>query len=129
MERKTQQKECVYDTLRQMGHATAAQLYEEARHGQPRLGIATVYRLLAKGVAEGSVRRISFEGEDDRYDMTMAPHAHICCRGCGRVEDLPLPDMTLTEEAAVRLGFTIGEETVSLCGLCADCAKRQRHIP
>ena len=124
MERRTHQKECVYDTLRQMGHATAAQLYEQARHGQPRLGIATVYRLLSKGVAEGSVRRISFEGEDDRYDLTLTPHAHVCCRRCGRVEDLPLPDLSPTEQAAKRLGYTVEQGTVSLCGLCADCKGR-----
>lgn len=121
MERITQQKTVVLETLGRMGHATAAQLYEEARRSCPGLGVATVYRLLAKRVAEGRMRRISFVGEDDRYDLTMAPHAHICCRQCGRVFDLPLPDLLPLEEETKARGFCAELGTVSLCGICADC--------
>ena len=125
MERITQQKTVVLETLGRMGHATAAQLYEEARRSCPGLGVATVYRLLAKRVAEGRMRRISFVGEADRYDLTMAPHAHICCRQCGRVFDIEMAYIEdLEKEIEDAHGFAVSGHDIMFRGVCPDCQRK-----
>ncbi len=89
----------------------------------------TVYRalefLLENGLVHKLERLSAFVGCIAHED-----HAHaaqfLICRGCGRVaeiEDLELAHAL--NDAARRLGFTVGKATIEAEGQCADCAARE----
>ena len=58
-------------------HPTATELYEDVRAVNPRISKATVFRVLSQYSKNGEIRRLHIAGSDDRFDATLAPHAHL----------------------------------------------------
>ena len=102
-------------------HMTAEQIYEELRRTYPSVVLATVYNNLNRLCSEGAVRRISLEGQPDRYDTTV-PHDHLVCRNCGKLLDIELGD--LTEQLQKQVGVKILSYDLKLMFLCEECEKK-----
>ena len=85
---------------------------------------AGVYNNLTRLWAEGRVRKVSVEGMPDRYDRAER-HDHLVCRGCGRLLDVDLGD--LTEQLEQRVGRSILSYDLKLLYLCETCRERSRQ--
>lgn len=102
------------------GHMTADQVFQEARKTLPRISIGTVYRNLTQLDRLGHIREVALPGEASRYERRRKLHGHLLCIRCGKIEDLPLPEMeALTGNLKTEL------ISCSLCirHICRDCAK------
>ena len=89
-QRKTKQKQAIYDALAALDHPTATQVYERVHEEHPTVSRGTVFRVLGGFAERGLVRKLSLAESDARFDVTTAPHAHGVCRVCGRGGGLPL---------------------------------------
>src|SRR3954468_19403092 len=108
---------------RREGHLTAEQLHSELSPQLPSLSPATIYGTLDLLDELGSVRRVSTPRGTTVYDPRVAPHHHIICRSCGRIQDIDAPvDSAAAERAARGAGFTVDHGQLQLSGLCTDCA-------
>ena len=105
-------------------HMTADQIFEALRRTNPKVVRATVYNNLNRLWAEGRVRKVSVEGMPDRYDRAER-HDHLVCRGCGRLLDVDLGD--LTEQLEQRVGRSILSYDLKLLYLCETCRERSRQ--
>ena len=105
-------------------HMTAEQIFEALRRTNPKVVGATVYNNLNRLWAEGRVRKVSVEGMPDRYDRAER-HDHLVCRGCGRLLDVDLGD--LTEQMEQRVGRSILSYDLKLLYLCETCRERSRQ--
>lgn len=105
-------------------HMTAEQIFEALRRTNPKVVRATVYNNLNRLWAEGRVRKVSVEGMPDRYDRAER-HDHLVCRGCGRLLDVDLGD--LTEQMEQRVGRSILSYDLKLLYLCETCRERSRQ--
>ena len=105
-------------------HMTAEQIFEALRRTNPKVVRATVYNNLNRLWAEGRVRKVSVEGMPDRYDRAER-HGHLVCRGCGRLLDVDLGD--LTEQLEQRVGRSILSYDLKLLYLCETCRERSRQ--
>lgn len=105
-------------------HMTAEQIFEALRCTNPKVVRATVYNNLNRLWAEGRVRKVSVEGMPDRYDRAER-HDHLVCRGCGRLLDVDLGD--LTEQLEQRVGRSILSYDLKLLYLCETCRERSRQ--
>lgn len=121
--RNTKQKKLIIDTLCALGsHVSAGAIYNELHTGNPQVGRSTVYRVLANMASDGDLLRIHVPGEEDRYDITSAPHAHIVCRKCGKVRDIQLSEtLDISRCVISSAGYSVDSDTIILTGLCADC--------
>ena len=126
MKRQTKQKSAVMDTLRRMGHTTAAALHKEAQKACEGIGLATVYRILSEEADEGNIRRLKMENTEDIFDITTTPHSHVRCIGCGLVADVPIPNFGEAVAAAEKMGISVYHQFADLQGLCHDC--QSKHI-
>ena len=120
-ERKTKQKQRIYEALRTLNHPTATEVYGAvADDGVSR---ATVFRVLGGFVQGGVAQELRFAGNEVRYDYNIQPHYHARCIKCGRVADVSLPADILTEkmQASAMDGFEIERCVVDFYGKCADC--------
>lgn len=126
--RVTPQRLALYGALAgDTGHPTAEVLLARLRPQLPSLSPASVYRILESLEAEGLVRRVSTPGGVSRYDANIAPHQHLVCRVCGRIDDvendalaglrLPAPDPA---------GFTAEAFDIRVVGVCAPCGEKER---
>lgn len=102
-------------------HPTASELYERVRQENPTISRATVFRVLSQFAANGTVKRISLDGHDARYDAKMAPHAHLCCAHCGRVFDLVSEELTALLNAKECCGYKVYSAELDFVGVCKNC--------
>ena len=111
------------------GHPTALEVYEEVRRTRPKIGLATVYRILRQLTRRGVIRVWGDDSERARYDGRVDRHDHALCTGCGRLLDVPveieLPHTAL-EQAARAAGVELGSHEVRIYGRCKDCQARSK---
>ena len=101
-------------------HPTAEQVFLLLKEKNEKAVLATVYNNLAWLYENGLIRKISAEGNPDRYDRTER-HDHLICRCCGRITDVMLGD--LTAELQAQLGIQMLSYDLRISYVCPDCRK------
>lgn len=121
--RSTAQKQIILETLVDLGsHVSAGAIFRELQKTHPHIGRATVFRVLSDMAKDGTLLRVPVNGSDDRFDITTAPHYHIFCRNCGKVDDVTLDfDPDLCAHIRDASGFSVEEEQIAFSGLCRKC--------
>ena len=109
-------------------HMTAEQIFQALRQTYPTVVLATVYNNLNKLWAAGLVRKISLQGMPDRYDR-VERHDHLVCRGCGKLVDIGLTDLTgqLQEQTDVPI-LAYDLKLIYLCDDCKRNLQRERSL-
>ena len=108
-------------------HPTADEIYTAVRDECPALSLGTVYRNLNTLAEQGEIRRVTMPGQADRFDRTTRPHAHLCCRRCGGVVDVPVDAAVFEMIRSGCAGAEVDECALTLYGLCAGCAKEAQR--
>jgi Fur family peroxide stress response transcriptional regulator len=124
--RNSVQKRIIQETLMEMDHPTATEVYERVRQDCPQISLGTVYRNLGTMADEGEVLRFSFSGEPDRFDPMTREHFHVVCSVCGRIFDTDphiVPNLLhqLDREVERKTGVEVRERTLLFSGICAAC--------
>ncbi len=109
-------------------HPSPEMVYRRLEPDYPGLSPNTVYLTLRALEEAGLLRRISMEENVYRYDANVAPHVHLVCRRCGRVDDTNgelVPLLIELGEAVKgksgRAGWEIGPQDSCFYGLCPAC--------
>lgn len=103
------------------GHMTAEQVFLEMKSRYPSVVMATVYNNLNVLCAQGQIRRLSVEGQADRYDRNVR-HDHLFCRCCGKLRDVFLED--LTDRLRSETGLEIESYDLKLSYVCKECREK-----
>lgn len=120
--RNTRQRALVLDAVRAHNdHPTADEIYLDVRQLDEKISRGTVYRNLNLLQEAGLISTVKTPG-GNRFDWRTDGHAHVICRECGRVHDVPLAyDHDLDATCATETGFTdIGHSTL-FTGVCPQC--------
>lgn len=107
----------------QAGHFAAADIVEEARVRDLRIGRATVFRTLDALSEVGVVERIDLPNGEHAY-LACEPvhHHHVVCTRCGRSCDIDDARVrSVVRDVARRTGYRIDDHRLELFGLCPDC--------
>jgi Fe2+ or Zn2+ uptake regulation protein len=103
-------------------HPTADRIYKALRPKLPSLSRASVYNSLSALERSGLVRPLTMNGDELRYDASVADHGHFCCERCGAIRDFAL---AASEAAFDPDGFVVKRKDVLVFGLCPDCAAEE----
>ena len=124
--RNTVQKKLIIEALKRLNcHASAGMILRELQESNPEIGRATVFRVLSAMAEDGKLQRLKFTDDDDRFDITLFPHSHIICKGCGRVDDVWFDrEPGLADHIRDSAGFRVDEITIELKGLCSSCREK-----
>jgi Fur family peroxide stress response transcriptional regulator len=118
----------VLDVLRAAeNHLTALDVYETVRTIRPRIGLATVYRILHQLTQQGLIKELGRGNECSRYDARTCRHDHAACTGCGALFDIPVEIVLPAEvlQAAARAtGIELDFHEVRIYGRCERCRRR-----
>lgn len=105
-------------------HPTADTIYMAIREEYPNISLGTVYRNLSFLADRGEILKFSCEGKADRFDGTVCPHYHFCCRSCGAVSDLNMPEQSeMNHIAEEHFDGKIESHQLIFYGQCAECMK------
>ena len=102
-------------------HPTAEEVETAVNAGGPVLSRASVYNVLHSLSRVGLVAGMSVKDGPARYDAHVAPHHHLVCRACGRVEDVAWSDFGVAERGVLPDGRPVRTLSLTLDGLCRDC--------
>lgn len=107
-------------------HMSAEEVLEAVRADLPSVSLNTVYNTLQSFEEAGLIRKLNVGEHSFRYDRNPAPHAHVVCRICGRIEDLhgefAEAIMALRTKAAGDTGFDLSDQDLNFYGQCPECA-------
>lgn len=123
-EHKTRQtKYClqIEEVVKQLGHASNAQILAELHTMFPDVSATTVHRATARlaGRGELGVAPADLTGAM-RYDANTKPHDHFMCAHCGTLKDVDIAgEVTPLLEQAIEGCSISGRITVS--GTCKEC--------
>jgi Fur family zinc uptake transcriptional regulator len=105
----------------------AYDLLDRLRATRHRAAPPTVYRALEFLLEHGLVHKLeslsSYVGCVSHGDSEHAAQ-FLICRGCGQVTEIDDHELAhALDDAARRLGFTVGKATIEAEGRCAECAR------
>ncbi len=120
--RNTHQRQLVMEAVQELAdHPTADQVYARIHEREPHVSRATVYRNLNLLAEQGQILDVKTPGAD-RFDFRTDPHAHLVCRECGAVVDVPDPTPPdVDKDVANRTGYVDVSHYTVFSGLCPAC--------
>jgi Fur family ferric uptake transcriptional regulator len=124
--RLTTQRQIILEELGKVtSHPTANEVYDMVRKRLPRIGLGTVYRNLELMSETGIILKLEVGGTQKRFDATVAPHYHIRCLNCGKVDDIEIPVMAdINKAAADASKYEVLGHHIEFSGVCSDCNKK-----
>jgi Fur family peroxide stress response transcriptional regulator len=103
-------------------HPTAEEVETAVNAEGQILSRASVYNVLHTLSRAGLVAGMGSKDGPARYDAHVAPHHHLLCSSCGRVEDVPWADFGIAERGVLPDGRSVRTLSLTLDGRCAACA-------
>lgn len=117
----------VLDMLRAAkNHPTALEVYEVVRRTRPRIGLATVYRILHQLTQQGLIKELGHRDDCMRYDAQTQRHDHAVCTECGTLFDIPMDIGVrgeLLQAAAEAAGIELDTYELRIYGRCSACRR------
>lgn len=122
--RLTPQRLVIVRALRHGGrHMSAAEIAEEVHREHPFVDLSTVYRTLDALKRMRLVTSTDMGSGDVLFEWSPeAPHHHLICSACGRVDEIgPEYFRELEERLLAELGFAADMHHFAVFGLCREC--------
>ena len=117
--RMTKQRRMILDALRMRhDHPTADMLWDDVLQTLPHCSRGTVYRNLDILCAQGLARKLPLADGSFRFDGNLAPHAHLVCTACQRIDDYQLSADALLPTVP---GWQLNHQHIYFSGLCPQC--------
>lgn len=124
--RNTMQRQIVYHSLIQLGHATVESLIEYIKMKDACISLASIYRNITILLEEGKIRRVSLE-TGDVLETVKEKHSHFVCQSCGMIYDIPCPKDKLFDKYIAGIAHQIQHYDISLYGICQNCKKQEEN--
>src|SRR5512139_3060962 len=128
--RSSKREQIVSVFLRQEGHLSADDLFDQIRKEDQRISRATVYRTLQWMVEAGIARKVDFGEGRFRFEHSYRQprHFHLICKTCSRSFEFLSSDIeSLVEEVATARNFSVAQSVVQIYGTCDEC-RTGRHV-
>ena len=102
-------------------HPTIDQIFTDLLPIIPTLSKTTVYNTLKLFYEQNAVLALTIDEKNIRYDGYTSDHAHLKCKKCGMIYDIPLEKSVLTPLAQTGDNYTIEETQIYFLGVCKKC--------
>ncbi len=123
--------QAVLDVVRSVNtHPTALEVYEMVKQVRPRIGLASVYRILGHLVEQNYIKELLYGDGSSRYDGRITRHDHGICTNCGALLDLPSEvtvSQQILQQVAQAAGLELDTHEVRIYGRCASCRTNETH--
>lgn len=127
--RLTTQRQIILEELGKVtSHPTANEVYDMVRRRLPRIGLGTVYRNLELMADVGVILKLEVGGTQKRFDATVAPHYHVRCSSCGKVNDIEIAVQKQINQVAEKASnYKILGHHIEFTGICKSCLDKSQE--
>jgi Fur family peroxide stress response transcriptional regulator len=101
-------------------HPSADDIYKAVSVQHPTMSFATVYNTLDTLREKGYVMELSIDPGKKRFDPNAAPHHHLMCTSCKRVQDIHMT-FNLDLPETMKGKFRITGNHIEFYGICPVC--------
>lgn len=121
--RLTPQRQLVLEAVEELGHATPEAVLNAVRQKARGVNMSTIYRTLELLEDLELVSHAHLGHGAPTYHATSSPgHAHLVCRACGRVTEVPPETVEpLTDSLRKTHAFHVDVRHLTIFGDCAKC--------
>lgn len=125
--RLTAPRQLVLESVHRLRHATPDQIHADVSEHAAGINITTVYRTLELLEELQLVTHAHLShGSPTYHPLGEHQHAHLVCRGCGDVQELPSSTLeALAEDLRTTRGFRLDIGHVALFGVCDSCGTKE----
>ena len=117
----TPQRLAIVEELDGHVHMSIDELYEAIKKKFPSISLATVYKNINAMIEKNFILEIKVPRQKSKYELAKAPHSHVVCQKCGKVEDVVLDLENVTQKAANLSHYEIIDKALILSGVCPEC--------
>jgi Fur family transcriptional regulator, ferric uptake regulator len=128
--RLTTQRQIILEELGKVtSHPTANEVYDMVRKRLPRIGLGTVYRNLELMADSGIILKLEVGGTQKRFDATVAPHYHVRCTSCGKVDDIDIEVQSQINQVAENASnYMILGHHIEFSGIYPKCLEEKKAL-
>ncbi len=97
------------------------------------VSVATLYQNLEKLVEVGLLKRFKNDAGLMLFDANLAPHSHLVCASCGKMEDVKITHESLLSEPPISFqngtsfsNWQIDNLKIEYQGTCPNCQKKNK---
>ena len=109
--------------MRQLQHATNAELLLKLRRHFPAVSATTIHRATARLAERGELGIAPTDTRGSiRYDVQTKQHDHFVCQKCGDIKDIFIEPMTKSTLKTL-LSKYAKMDSITICGVCNGCKK------
>ncbi|WP_310440020.1 Fur family transcriptional regulator [Sulfuricurvum sp.] len=120
----TPQRLAIIQLMHTAGHISIEELYQAIREKFTSISLATLYKNVNTMLNVSLIREVKIAGQKTKYEIEKESHAHIMCKSCGELKDVPF-DPTLLLQKSVDMGHYITEDvSIIISGICPECQKK-----
>jgi Fe2+ or Zn2+ uptake regulation protein len=120
----TPQRLAIIQLMHSAGHISIEELYQAIREKFTSISLATLYKNVNTMLDVSLIREVKIAGQKTKYEIEKESHAHIMCKSCGELKDIPF-DPTLLFQKSVDMGDYITEDvSIIISGICPECQKK-----
>jgi len=117
----TPQRVAIIELMDHSGHISIDELYRDIRKKFVSISLATLYKNIHSMMSANLIREVKISGQKDKYEMEKASHAHIVCKACGELKDVPFDPALLMEETIKISDYRADEVSIVISGVCPKC--------
>lgn len=124
--RKTPERYAIMEkALAMRGHFSSDMLHAGLESSGYHVSRSTVYSTLELLCECGLLRQELLTVKKAYYEVSRANHCHLLCTQCHKVRELRAEEVTQTLRSMATGGFRASYVSMTVYGLCEECARRQ----
>jgi Fur family peroxide stress response transcriptional regulator len=117
----TPQRLSILNLLENYGHLSIKEIFERIKPNFPSISLATIYKNINFLLDQSLLKEVKLSNLDAKYEIAKAPHAHLVCKKCGKVEDIEVDISDVMKNVEQKSDFVLESNSLELSGTCKEC--------
>ena len=117
----TPQRIAIIELMEYSGHISIDDLFKEIREKFSSISLATLYKNIHSMMSVNLIREVKIPGQKTKYEIEKIPHAHIVCKTCGELKDIPFDATSLLEDTIKNSDYRADDVSIMISGICPNC--------
>jgi len=119
----TPQRLVIIECMDSAGHISIDDLFQQIREKFASISLATLYKNIHMMINVNLIREVMIPGQKSKYEIEKRPHAHLLCKRCSELKDIPFDPAPLLQESTKISHYVTDEVSIVISGVCPNCQK------
>lgn len=120
----TPQRMAIIELMHHAGHISIEDLYQAIREKFASISLATLYKNVHTMMDVSLIREVKIPGQKTKYEIEKEVHAHVMCKCCGELKDIPFNPSSLLKTSMDISNYQAEEVSIVISGVCPECQKK-----